>query len=160
MCIFYWPTRIWLPLLQFCSNLVPNHAIYAPRSLPTVSIGNFFSSLVAFPLMGKNPIPSSFPSFNSSMISFEHMYMLIFAQKSCFYDPPLLKFHHQHFLYFFGPFLVFFILTFPASTMACILKLIQSSNLTSSFRYMIWKVLVTAAPFIIQAGYTILEAEK
>ena len=32
-------SRIWMPLLQFCSNLVPNHAIYAPRSLPTVCIG-------------------------------------------------------------------------------------------------------------------------
>ena len=34
----YLQIRTLLPLLQFCSNLVPNHAIYAPRSLPTVCI--------------------------------------------------------------------------------------------------------------------------
>ena len=36
----YLQNRTRLPLMQFCSNLVPNHGIYAPRSLPTVCIGN------------------------------------------------------------------------------------------------------------------------
>ena len=31
-------------LLQFCSNLVPNHSIYAPRSLPTVCIIGQYTS--------------------------------------------------------------------------------------------------------------------
>ena len=37
----YWLEEAESPgstLQQFCSNLVPNHAIYAPRSLPTVCI--------------------------------------------------------------------------------------------------------------------------
>ena len=38
MTNLYLQIRTRLPLLQFCSNLVPNHAIYVPRSLPTVSI--------------------------------------------------------------------------------------------------------------------------
>ena len=38
----YLQIRTWLPLLQYCSNLVPNHTIYAPRSLPTVCLLNVF----------------------------------------------------------------------------------------------------------------------
>ena len=38
---------------------------------PLVTHGEFyFSPFVASPLMGKNPIPSPYPSFNSSMTSF------------------------------------------------------------------------------------------
>ena len=39
-CVFFTDLQIrtLLPLLQFCSNLVPNHGIYVPRSLATVSM--------------------------------------------------------------------------------------------------------------------------
>ena len=121
----------------------------------------YFSSLVAFPLMGKIP---SLLLILASTVQWFPLSICIYVD----FLPKILFFMTHHywnsttniFYTFFWPFLVFLILTFPASTMACILKLIQSSNLTSSFRYMIWKVLVTAAPFITQAGYTILEAEK
>ena len=53
-----------------------------------------------------------------------------------------------------------YFLTFPASTMAWILKWITSSNLTSSFRYKIWNVFVTAVPLIIQAGKAMSEAAR
>ena len=41
MCVFtHLQIRNRLPLLHFCSNLVPNHAINVPWSLPTVCIVN------------------------------------------------------------------------------------------------------------------------
>ena len=44
--------------------------------------------------------------------------------------------------------------------MAWILKWITSSNLTSSFRYKIWNVFVTAVPLIMQAGKAMSEAAR
>ena len=45
---------------------IPHESLVA---LPLVTHGEFyFSPFVASPLMGKNPIPSPYPSFNSSLI--------------------------------------------------------------------------------------------
>ena len=53
---FFCPTCTYrserLPLLQFCSNLVPNHAIYAPRSLPTVSIMLYYIISITYQKIG------------------------------------------------------------------------------------------------------------